>query len=245
MCGRTSLFHDTPYLEERFDARAVADIPERYNIAPGQDLAVVGDEAPDEIDLFEWGFVPHWADDPADVPSPINARSETAHEKPMFRDAFAERRCLVLADGFYEWKGRRGSKQPYRVERVDGEPYAYAGLWEAWSPTEGDAAADGGQLLSDGGDETRVTCTILTCDANQVVSDIHDRMPVMLEPEHESRWLDGGDQEELQSVLKPYPDEELRAYPVSKRVNDPSNDSPKVLEEIDIGEQSGLGDFGD
>lgn len=232
MCGRTSLAVDPGVLSRRFDAKPATgvEIPQRYNIAPGDDLAAIQNDAPEEIDMLEWGFIPAWADDPADVPTPINARSETAAEKPMFREAFKRRRCLVPADGFYEWAGQRGSKQPYRIERVDREPYAYAGLWETWTP------------LSDG--EPRVTCTILTTDANEVVAEVHDRMPVMLEPHEEVTWLNGGSVEDLQAVCDPYPAEELRAYPVSKRVNNPQNDSPDLLEEIDIGEQSGLDEFG-
>ncbi len=231
MCGRTSLAIDPDVLKRRFDAQPGpdVDIPMRNNIAPGEDLVAIQNDAPEEFDLLEWGFIPEWADDPKDVPTPINARSETAAEKPMFREAFAKRRCLIPADGFYEWAGTRGSKQPYRIERVDREPYAYAGLWETWTPADGDM---------------RVTCTILTTEANDVVGDIHDRMPVMLEPDEESTWLNGAGVDELQAVCDPYPAEEMRAYPVSKRVNNPQNDSADLLEEIDIGEQSGLEEFG-
>ncbi len=231
MCGRTSLAVDIGWLANRFGALPGdgVEIPQRYNIAPGEDLVVVQNDAPEEIDMIEWGFIPQWADDPDDVPTPINARSETVAEKSMFREAFEQRRCLILADGFYEWAGRRGSKQPYRVERVDREPYAYAGLWESWIPPSGDA---------------RVTCTILTTEANEVVGEIHDRMPVILETADESVWLNGGSVDELQNVCDPYPSEDMRAYPVSKRVNNPENDSPDLLEDIDIGQQSGLDEFG-
>jgi len=201
----------------------------RYNIAPGEDLVAVQNDAPEEFDILEWGLVPHWADDHDDVPNPINARSETAAEKPMFREAFEERRCLIPTDGFYEWAGSRGSTQPYRIERVDREPYAYAGLWDTWTASNGDV---------------RGTCTILTTDANDVVGEIHDRMPVMLDPDEESTWLNGAGVDELQALCDPYPAEELHAYPVSKRVNNPQNDSADLLEEIDIGEQSGLDEFG-
>lgn len=230
MCGRTSLSVPVDVLTRRFNAqpRSGVEIHPRYNIAPGEDLVAVQNDAPAEFDMLEWGFIPEWADDPDDVPTPINARSETAAEKPMFREAFEERRCLIPADGFYEWAGSRGSKQPYRIERVDRAPYAYAGLWETWTPPEG---------------APRVTCTILTTEANAVVDDIHDRMPVILEREEEATWLNGG-VDELQSLCDPYPAAELRAYPVSKRVNNPQNDSPDLLAEIDIGEQSGLDEFG-
>jgi len=215
----------------RFDAepRPGSEIPMRYNIAPGEELVAVQNDAPVEFGLLQWGLVPHWADDPDDVPNPINARSETAAEKPMFREAFEERRCLIPADGFYEWSESRGSKQPHRIERVDREPYAYAGLWDTWTASNGDV---------------RATCTILTTDANDVVGEIHDRMPVMLEPKEEATWLNGAGVDELQAVCDPYPAEEMHAYPVSKRVNNPQNDSPELLKEIDIGEQSGLDEFG-
>lgn len=230
MCGRTSLAVDPEALRTRFDVEVPDDIPRRYNIAPGDDLVAIRNDATESVDVLEWGFIPSWADDPNDVPTPINARSETVAEKSMFRDAFEERRCLILADGFYEWQGSRGSKQPYRIQRADGEPYAYAGLWETWTPPSGGVQ--------------RVTCTILTTEANDVVAGIHDRMPVMLEADEESAWVGGADVAELQAMLDPYPESLLKAYPVSKAVNDPDNDSVALLEEIDIGEQSGLSEFG-
>lgn len=230
MCGRTSLAVDPEVVGTRFDVEVPDDIPRRYNIAPGDGLVAIRNDATETVDMLEWGFLPGWADDPDDVPTPINARSETVARKSMFKDAFRERRCLILADGFYEWQGPPGSKQPYRIQRTDGEPYAYAGLWETWAPPNG-------------GDQ-RVTCTILTTEANEVVTGIHDRMPVMLEPGEESAWIGSADIAELQTLLDPYPESLLKAYPVSKAVNDPANDSAELLEEIDIGEQSGLSEFG-
>ena len=227
MCGRTSLFVPQSVVEERFDATATEPITPRYNTAPGDELATVRNDATDEINLLGWGLVPSWVDDPADSPRPINARAETIIEKPMFREAFEERRCLVLADGFYEWTGRRGSKQPYRVTRRGDQPFAFAGLWETWG----------------GGDDYRETVTIITTDANEVVADVHDRMPVMLDRPEERTWLSATDEAELLSVLDPYPADELRMYPVSKRVNDPSNDSPDVIEAVDIGEQADFDEF--
>ena len=231
MCGRFSLSVPPDVLEARFDAEATAHVAPRHNIAPGQPVAAIRDDAPAEIDQLEWGLLPGWVDDPDGYPSPINARVETLPEKASFRDAFAKRRCLVLADGFYEWQGRRGRKRPYRVERADGEPFAFAGLWETWSPPSGAT------------DDARRTTTIVTTGANDVVSPIHDRMPVMLEPGEERRWLAEDDPAELQSLLDPYPDGLVRAYEVSTRVNDPANDSAAVAEPLDHG-QSGLGEFG-
>jgi len=146
----------------------------------------------------------------------------------MFRDAFEERRCLILADGFYEWKGRRGSKQPYRITRPDDQPFAFAGVWEQYEEPSGD---------------TRETVTIITTDANEVVADVHDRMPVILEESDEETWLTASDEEMLQGVLDPYPADQMRAYPVSKKVNNPANDSTEVIKEIDIGEQVGFDEF--
>ena len=246
-------------LRSRFGAdptRVAEDYVPRYNIAPSQGLLVVTNEEPETMDVYDWGLVPEWADDPDDVPTPINARSETASEKPMFRDAFQHRRCLVLADGFYEWQGARGSKQPYRICRRDREPFAFAGLWSHWQPHE-DAATDGGNttdrgrttrrqdddVAADGGTADRWTTTILTTAANDVVEPIHDRMPVILEPDEEDAWLTGTP-EEATDVLDPHPPDTLEAYPVSKRVNDPSNDDESILEEVDVGTQSGLDEFG-
>lgn len=240
-------------LRSRFGAdptRVAEDYVPRYNIAPSQGLLVVTNDAPETMSVYDWGFVPEWADDPDDVPTPINARSETATEKPMFRDAVQHRRCLVLADGFYEWQGARGSKQPYRICRSDREPFAFAGLWSHWTPSE-NVAADGGRptdggdrdVATDGGAEERWTTTILTTDANDVVEPIHSRMPVILEPGDEETWLTGSLKEAI-SVLDPHPSDPLEAYPVSKRVNDPSNDDESILDEVDIGTQVGLDDFG-
>lgn len=228
MCGRFSLFVPQPDVERRFEASATEPLGERYNIAPGDDVAVIRADAPNVIDQYEWGLLPHWVDDPSDWPSPINARAESVEEKPSFRDAAANRRCLVLADGFYEWSGTRGSKQPYRITVDDREPFAFAGLWDQWSA----------------GSDQRRTVTIITTDANATVAPIHDRMPVILEPGEETRWLEAADPADRATLLDPYPDDDgLQSYPVSRAVNDPTNDDPSVIEPADSGEQSGLGDF--
>lgn len=228
MCGRTSLFVPQSVLEERFNATAVQPITPRYNIPPGDDLASIANETPTEIHQRQWGLVPHWVDDPDDWPKPINARAESVSEKPAFRDAFTNRRCLVLADGFYEWGGERGHKQPFRVTRTDEEPFAMAGLWDVWG-TNG---------------EERETVTIITTDANETIAPIHDRMPVILEPGEETSWLEDTADEELQSLLDPFPADRTAAYPVSPAVNDPANDSPDIIEPVDRGTQSGLSEFG-
>lgn len=228
MCGRTSLFVPQSVLEDRFNATAVDPITPRYNIAPGDDLASIANETPEEIRLRGWGLIPHWVDDPAEWPEPINARAETVSEKPAFRDAFHHRRCLVLADGFYEWGGERGHKQPYRITRPDEEPFAMAGLWEEWE-------ANGTE---------RETLTIITTDANEAIAPIHDRMPVILEPDEEALWLNDADEGELRTLLDPLPADLTTVFPISTAVNDPANDRPEVIEPVDRGTQSGLSEFG-
>jgi putative SOS response-associated peptidase YedK len=232
MCGRTSLAVDISVLRQRFDVTvsdAVEQYVPRYNIDPSDGLVTVTNDNPGQMDVREWGFIPHWADDPDDVPNPINARAETAMDSNLFRSAFEHSRCLVIADGFYEWKGERGSKQPFRVCREDRDPFAFAGLWSHWEPDGKDGQA-------------RETVTILTTNPNDVVEPIHDRMPVMLEEDEEDTWI-SGDVADAMDVLDPYPPEGLEAYPVSKRVNNPENEDRQVFEEIDIGTQSGLDEF--
>lgn len=228
MCGRTSLFAPQPEIERRFDATFDRSFEPRYNIAPEDDLVVVHDEDRETLTVDEWGFVPNWADDPGEGPRPINARAETVDENDLFRSAFERRRALVVADGFYEWQGDRGGKQPYRIAMEDDALFAMAGIWSRW-------ASDG---------EERTSVAIVTTDANELMKPIHDRMPVVLEREDEGRWLDAdlGDAKEL---LDPYDREDLDAYPISTVVNDPANDSPAVIDPIggDTG-QTGLGNFG-
>ncbi len=227
MCGRTSLFVPLSDLESRFGARFVADggYEPRYNIAPRDPLEVVTNRAPDEIDQFRWGLVPQWADDPGS--GLVNARSETAPEKPSFREAWAERPCLVLSSGFYEWKGSNGGpKQPYRVYRPDDEAFAMAGLWEVWESEEGESVS---------------TVTILTTEPNDLLEPIHDRMPVVLRPDEEATWLSAGP-EARRNLCRPYPDDDLDAYPVSTAVNSPTVDDARVVEPAES-EQSGLDEF--
>lgn len=280
MCGRFSLFAPPDDLEDRFDASFEYPYQRRYNAAPGQALPVITDERPDGIRAFEWGLVPLWADGRDDVGDLINARGETVAEKPSFRRSFAgvdadaeptdeaAGRCLVLADGFYEWSGERGSKEPYRVQREDEQPFAFAGLWETWTAgtDEGDgetgeataedeetpeggaapaeeAAPEGGPAAEDDAaaeEEAVRTLTIITTDSNDVVASIHDRMPVILAADEEEPWLDDGDP----GLLDPFENEPLEAYPVSTAVNDPTNDSPEVVEPLDT-EQSGFEEFTD
>jgi putative SOS response-associated peptidase YedK len=190
----------------------------RYNIAPTQPVATVPNDGARQVQFFTWGLVPFWAKDPAIGNRMINARSETAAEKPAFRAAYRRRRCLILADGFYEWRAEPGSrsKTPMYVRMASGEPFAFAGLWEIWRP-------DDTPLLS---------CTILTTEPNELVAPIHNRMPVILPREQYDRWLDPEEQRAgtLDDLLKPYPADAMTAYPVSRFVNNPANDAPAAIQ---------------
>lgn len=226
MCGRYSLFAPREDIEERFDARCAFDYEPTYNAAPGQQLPVVTDEAPDTVRTMQWGLVPAWWDD--DTGGLINARAETVAEKPSFRDAYERRRCLVPADGFYEWVERDGGSRPYRVARPDDDLFAMAGLYERWTPDERQAGlADfGGGVAEEGEPEPLETFTVVTTEPNDVVADLHDRMAVVLTPAEEAAWLAGED-----VPLDPYGGE-LCAYEVSTAVNDPSNDFPQLVEPV-------------
>ncbi|MFB6134158.1 MAG: SOS response-associated peptidase [Halanaeroarchaeum sp.] len=226
MCGRTSLFTPQPAIERSFEARFETDYEPRYNVAPRDDLVVVHDADPGVLTTDEWGFVPEWADDPTAGPRPINARAESIDETPLFSAAFASRRALVVADGFYEWRGERGSKRPYRVAREDGEPFAMAGLWS--------------RLKGDGPSRT---LAIATTAANDLIAPIHDRMPVVVPPDRETAWLDA-DASRAKDLLEPREYPAFETVPISTAVNDPENDSPAVVEPVEgHGGQTGLGDF--
>ena len=238
MCGRYTLTLERDAFEDRFDV-AVGDsvaYEPRYNAAPGQDLPVITDDAPETVRRLEWGLVPAWADD--DNGGMINARAETVDEKPSFREAYERRRCLVPADGFYEWVETETGKQPYRVALEDDRPFAMAGLWERWEPddetTQSGLDAFGGGLESEGeddGDDALETFTILTTEPNDLVADLHHRMAVILDPEREREWL-AADDPKAEGLLEPYPADEMRTYPVSTAVNDPSTDEPSLIEPL-------------
>lgn len=240
MCGRYTIFQiaNTDTIEDRFGVTISEDIEPRYNAAPGQHLPVVTNETPETVSQLKWGLVPHWADDPEIGNRLINARAETVDEKNSFREAYRNRRCLVLADGFYEWTETDDGKQPYRVV-VNDEPFAMAGLWEQWDPTQatGGAQSDLAAFEEHGKDESESeileTYTIITTEPNTTLERIHDRMPVVLSPDEEERWLTGTDSD-LKELLDPF-DGEMRAYPVSKAVNNPSNDSPEIITEAEAG----------
>jgi putative SOS response-associated peptidase YedK len=216
MCGRYTLSTPAGRLAEEFQLDSTVEIPPSYNVAPTQQVAaVLEDEGGRRLEMLRWGLVPSWADDPDIGARMINARSETAPEKPSFRRAFRGRRCLIAADGFYEWKREDGGKQPYYFRMQDGRPFAFAGLWESWDK---------------GGGELR-TCTILTTRPNPVLNGIHDRMPVILPHDAYNAWLDpDADKEELGELMIPYPGNDLETYPVSRFVNSPSNNDERCIE---------------
>ncbi|VTT87811.1 hypothetical protein DM2_1145 [Halorubrum sp. DM2] len=247
MCGRYTLFTPTADLEARFDAD-FSDHEPSYNCAPGQSLPVITDEDPSEATRMEWGLTPSWADESFDL---INARAETVREKRSFADAFERRRCLVPADGFYEWvdggrpgDGDRGGsgKTPYRVAFDDSRPFAMAGIYERWEPPTpettqtGLGAFGGGNDGSGSADDPEVveTFSIVTTEPNDLVADLHHRMAVVLDPDagEEEAWL-RADPDEAAGLLDPYPSDDLTAHPVSTRVNSPSVDAPELIESVE------------
>jgi putative SOS response-associated peptidase YedK len=218
MCGRFSL-GATIRIGQLFDLPNWPETPPRYNIAPGQDVPAViqnRETGVRECRPFRWGLVRSWAKDPAVGTRLISARSETAATQPAVRKPFRDRRCLILADGFYEWQREGARKQPYYIKRWDGAPFAFAGLWDRWHPPDGPPLD---------------TCTILTTTPNAVVRGIHDRMPVILSRDAYNLWLDPTmrDVDPIQSLLTPYPAEEMIAFPVSPRVNNPAYDAPECI----------------
>lgn len=243
MCGRYTIFVVDTDFENRFGAVPRDSLDPRYNAAPGQDLPVIRNDSPTEITRLRWGLIPRWAEE--ERTNFINARAETLREKRSFAEPFKQRRCLVLADGFYEWAETERGKQPYRITLDERELFCMAGLWERWTPpdTQSDlgaftaGAADGGTDGDDAGSgsaagpEPIETYTIVTTEANEAVGELHHRMPVVLPREEERRWLEA-DAEDLDDLLAPYPGG-MDAYPVSRVVNDPSNDAPELITETD------------
>lgn len=221
MCGRFTLTADPDQLREAFPWLEIPEgaLTPRYNIAPSQPVAVIPNDGKNRLDFFVWGLIPSWAKDPSIGNRLINARAESAHEKPAFRGALRRRRCLIPADGFYEWKSLpdRKAKQPMYIRRIDDQPFAFAGLWEVWN------APDGSQIPS---------CTILTTQPNDLLRPIHNRMPVILSPEAYTTWLTPEEValETLQRWLKPYPSLEMKMYPVSTLVNNPANEVPACIQ---------------
>jgi putative SOS response-associated peptidase YedK len=220
MCGRYSITASPEAMRRLFRfVNPVPNLPPRYNAAPTQRLPVVrrDREGKGELALLRWGLVPSWANEPEIGYRMINARAESVADRPAYRAAFRRRRCLVPADGFYEWQRRSGRKQPYRVTMKDGGLFAFAGLWERWN----------------GGDEPLETFTIIVTGANDLIRGIHERMPVIIDPADYEAWLEAVDTTIPMALLQPYPAEKMRAYPVGPRVNSPKNDDPQVIAEME------------
>jgi putative SOS response-associated peptidase YedK len=220
MCGRFALFASGEELRERYPFVDPSLFEPRYNIAPTQAVAAVRSTATgQELVRLRWGLIPSWAADPAIGKKLLNARAETVAEKPSFRSAIKRRRCLIPASGFYEWQktGAR-RKQPYFIRPRDGGLFAFAGLWEEWHDPRGEVVE---------------TCTILTTQANDLMWPLHDRMPVILDPTSDARWLDAGaDAASLHALLVPYHSEKMEAFPVNPWVSNPKHEGPRCLETL-------------
>ena len=221
MCGRFTLTADQDSFEDRFSFTGfdLGWVPS-FNIAPTQEvLTVTNDGSENRPELMRWGLVPSWAKDPKIGNRMINARSETLTEKPSFRTAFKRRRCLIPADGFYEWKREGKAKKPMLITANPGGLFAFAGLWETWKQPD---------------DSWLLTCAIITTSANEFMKSIHDRMPVILPREFEASWLDHEEQDTamLSELLLPYDSDRMEAYEVSTLVNSPRNNFPEVIEPV-------------
>jgi len=222
MCGRFTLKGSLEDLARAFPFLELPEaLPVRYNIAPTQEVAAVTNEEPRRVAFLRWGLIPFFAKDPAIGDRMINARGETLAEKPSFRHALRRRRCLVLADGFYEWRKNPDgkTKTPIYIRLRSGEPFAFAGLWDTWRPKSEPEA------------EPVRSCTIVTIEPNDLLAPIHDRMPAILPPDAVEAWLDPEERPsaELLPLLGPYPSDEMIAHPVSTLVNSPRNDRPECV----------------
>lgn len=219
MCGRFTLTVNPAELQDAFSNYTFpSKFAPRFNIAPSQPILAIPNNGLNKADFFIWGLIPMWAKDPTIGNRLINARGETIAEKPSFRGSFKHKRCLILADGFYEWKSAAGkkTKTPYFIHMKDRTPFAFAGLWDAWESPDGSSIK---------------TCTIITTEPNELMGNLHNRMPVILHARDYGKWLDASPQtpEKLLPLIKPYPADTMSAYPVSMLVNKPSNDSPELV----------------
>lgn len=223
MCGRFTLTLEASVLQQELDLGEIPGewIP-RYNIAPTQPVLAIRDKNSRNVEWLRWGLIPSWARDEKIGNQMINARAETVDQKPSFRNAFKTRRCLILSDGFFEWKRNDESsmwKTAYYFRINDNKPFLFAGIWDSWKSSE---------------DKIIESCAIITCQANSLVGPIHDRMPVILNLDQCWRWLQPLSQMELKSMLLPYKSENMKFYQVSKIVNNTKNDFPDVINEETI-----------
>lgn len=219
MCGRFTLTVNPAEQQEQFNNYSFPEkIAPRFNIAPTQPILAIPNDDKFTADFFVWGLIPMWAKDPNIGNRLINARAETLPEKPAFRGSLKYKRCLILADGFYEWKTVEGkkSKTPFFIHMKDRKPFAFAGLWDSWNSPEGSHIK---------------SCTIITTEPNELMSLLHNRMPVILHPRDYDKWLDPSPQipDQLMPLLKPFPSDAMDAYPVTQLVNKPANDIPELV----------------
>ena len=219
MCGRFSFAVIAEMIEDHFHIRVDTNTYKpRYNCAPSQILSVISNKKPDELSFYRWGLIPFWAKDKSIGNKLINAKAETIDQKASFKNSFKRKRCLVLSDGFYEWKKINSKeKVPYRIVMNDGSPFAMAGIWDSWKD-------ESGEIID--------SFAIITTEQNEVMKNIHNRMPVILKPGNEREWLEEQNPETLKALLKPIDSEFLTAYKVSKLVNSPANDRPEVAMEL-------------
>jgi putative SOS response-associated peptidase YedK len=222
MCGRFVQYTLFPLLKKEFSLKFGEELslPPSYNIAPTQQVPVVVNEDGNRLITCRWGLIPPWAKDTTVGNRMINARAETVAEKPSFKGPFKNHRCIIVADGFYEWKKTDEGKVPVYITMRDGRPFGFAGLYSDWRPPEGAIIR---------------TCTIITTEPNDLLEPIHNRMPVIIKPEGRDRWLDleEHDPDKLTPLLAPYPSDELDAWEVSKAVNSPGNDGPENIEPLE------------
>ena len=219
MCGRFSFSPLTKVIEDRFDVKVDSSYKPRYNCAPSQNLAVISNQDRGNLSFFRWGLIPFWARDIKIGYRMINAKAETITEKPSFKNPFKRKRCLVLSDGFFEWKRINDKEKiPYRIVMKDNSLFSMAGIWDTWKNEK---------------DEAIHSFSIITTGPNELMKNIHDRMPVILPKEEEKTWLDETPPDELFPLLRPFPAGLMTAYPVSRLVNSPANDRPEILDPVE------------
>lgn len=223
MCGRFTITLEPAFFQQELD---LGNLPSewvpRYNAAPGQSIPIVRESKSRDVVMLRWGLVPFWAKDISIGYKLINARSETLQEKSSFKNAFKNRRCLILADGFYEWQqpaAKGAPKAPFRFMLKDSQPFTFAGLWESWHSPE---------------NEEIQSCTIITCEPNPLLAQIHNRMPVILDRNNCWEWLADKPENELSELLKPYPADAMKGYPVGQLVNNPRVDDINLIKPLEI-----------
>ena len=223
MCGRFTITLEPAFFQQELElGKLPAEWVPRYNTAPSQMIPVVKDGSTRDVTMLRWGLVPHWAKDISIGYRMINARSETLQEKPSFKNAFKNQRCLILADGFYEWQKSEDKitpKTPFRYILKNESPFTFAGLWESWHSPE---------------NEELQTCTIITCQPNDLIAQVHNRMPVILDRQNCWEWLSEKPEVDISGLLKPYPAEEMLGYPVSLKVNNPRFDEKECIQKLDV-----------